>query len=300
MNRIGIFGIGAIGSILAKYLSRNLELELYFFNRTKHKSIKVKRNQQEDEVELNLSTRLNRELDWLLICIKQYQIEEAKDDIQKLVGKQTKIAIFQNGINLSEPYASLIKEHKILETIIDCPTERIGQTSFKQLANPRIVLPKSTAAKDFICLFDNAEVKFDETQEFERLQWIKLIESSAIGSIQAVTGLPSSIFKEDKYLNDYKLLINEGIEVALSESIELGNDIVEALLLKLKSYPISKGSSMLTDKLNGKPLELNAKIGAILNAAKRNNINVPVTGKYYESLLNYNIETISKKRRLQQ
>lgn len=37
-------------------------------------------------------------------------------------------------------------------------------------------------------------------------------------------------------------------------------------------------------------LELDAKIGAIVDTAKRNNISIPTSIKYYESLLNYNIK----------
>ena len=291
MKRIGIFGIGAIGSILAKYLSRNLESELYFFNRTKLKSTKVTYGQKNDEIKLNLSSKLNGDINWLLICIKEHQIEEAKKDIIELIRKQTKIVIFQNGINISKPYTELTNENQILETIIDCPTERIDTGNFKQIKNPRIILPKSDTASEFINIFNTDEVKFEQIQDFKKLQWIKLIESSSIGSIQSITDKPCSIFQEEKYLNDYKLLIKEGIKVAESESIELSKEISNELLLKLRRYPFSKGSSMLTDKLNGKTLELNAKIGAIVNTARRNNINVPNSIRYYESLLNYNEKT---------
>ncbi len=55
MKRIGVYGIGSIGSVLTKYLYRNPESELYYFNRTKHQSISVQFNQEEEEIELNLS-----------------------------------------------------------------------------------------------------------------------------------------------------------------------------------------------------------------------------------------------------
>lgn len=296
MKRVGIFGIGAIGSVLTKYLSRNTESELYFFNRTKHKSIKIIHNQEEDEIQLNLPNELNSELNWLLICLKEHQIKEAKNDIKGLIGEQTKLAIFQNGINISKPYEELSNKNQILETIIDCPTERISKRNFKQIKNPKIVLPKSKIANEFMNLFVNdEEVKFELTQDFNKSQWLKLIESSTIGSIQSITKKPCSIFQETKYLNDYKLMIKEGIKVAQSESIYLGSDMLNELLLNLENYPVSKGSSMLTDRMNGKTLELEAKIGAIVNTAKRNNINVPISDRYYKSLLDYNSETVSNK-----
>ena len=294
--KIGVFGIGAIGSILSKYLYRIEEFELYFYNRTKHKSIKVKYDQKEDEVHLNLSKELNGELNWLIICLKEHQFQEAENDIKELIGGQTKLAIFQNGINISSPYKELTNKNHILETIIDCPTERIDKRIFKQIKNPRIVLPNSEIANKFIKLFSDTEIEFEQVQNFRKSQWVKIIESSSIGSIQSVTGRTCSVFDKDQYLNDYKTLIQEGVEVAQSESINLGIEFQNELLISLAKYPKSKGSSMLTDKMNQKPLELGAKIGAIVNTAKRNKIHVPLSERYYKSLLNYNKETTPNKR----
>ena len=41
---------------------------------------------------------------------------------------------------------------------------------------------------------------------------------------------------------------------------------------------------MLSDKLNGRELELGAKIGVIIDIAKKNNIEVPTTQKIHHSL----------------
>lgn len=123
---------------------------------------------------------------------------------------------------------------------------------------------------------------------------MKLIESSSIGSIQSQTGQPCTIFQEDKYLNDYKRLIKEAIEVAQSESVNTEPTLPNQLLDKLMNYPVSKGSSMLTDRLNGNMLELDAKIGAIVKIAKNNNIKVPISAYYYNLLLHYNNVLINK------
>ena len=288
MKKIGVFGIGAIGSVLVKYLVQNINNELYYYNRTKHKSIKINYNQTAQEIPVKFYDKINTKLDWLIICLKQYQIEDAIQDIKELLTSKTKLVIFQNGTKLSTPYEKLISRNRILETTIDCPVQRINKSEFNQLRIPLITLPKNELAKEFVNLFSNNEIRIEQIQNFSKTQWIKLIESSSIGAIQSLTGQPCSVFKENKYLNDYKVLIKEGIRVANSESIDFEIDVLSQILEKMNTYPPSKGSSMLSDKLMGNILELDAKIGAIVKIANRNNVKVPVSEKYYEALLNQN------------
>lgn len=291
MKKIGIFGIGAIGSVLTKYLIRNIDNEYFFFNRTKHTSITIEHNQEEVKIALHFSDVLDGELDWLIVCLKEYQVKEVISDIQNLMGDSTKLVIFQNGINLSEPYTEITTKDKMLETIIDCPIERITRTHFRQTRNPLITLPENQLANEFIQLFDKEEVKFNKTPDFRKAQWFKLIESSAIGAIQSVTNKPCSIFQESKYVEKYESLVKEGIQVARSEGIHLDDELSTVLVTKLLDYPQSKGSSMLTDKLRGQVLELDAKIGAIIKMAYKNKISVPNSNRYYKSLLHYNNST---------
>lgn len=288
MKKIGIFGIGAIGSVLVKYLVQNIDNELHYYNRTKHKSIKISYNQTAKEIPIEFSDEINIKLDWLIICLKQYQIKDALQDIKELITHNTKLAIFQNGIKLSIPYEKIVSRNRILETTIDCPVERISKSEFNQLKIPLIAIPKNELAKEFTNLFTDDEIRIEQVQNFTKSQWIKLIESSSLGAIQSLTGQPCSILKDNKYFKDYKSLIKEGITVANSDSIKIEAEVLSQILNKVNTFPPSKGSSMLSDKLNGNTLELNAKIGAIIKIANRNNVNVPVSEKYYIALLTQN------------
>jgi len=290
MKTIGIFGIGAIGSVLAKYLTKNTINEYLFFNRTNYESISIEYQQEVTKIPITISTNLDNGLDWLIVCLKEHQVKGAKEEIKRLLSERTKLAIFQNGIDLSKPYINLINGNQILETAIDCSVERINNSNYRQLKEPIITLLNSTLANEFISLFGTDEIVFNLTEEFKKDQWVKLIESSSIGSIQSYTEKPCSIFDDSKYLSDFTLLVEEGIRVAQSEKIELDSNIQEKLSKKLMNYPKTKGSSMLTDKLSGNVLELDAKIGAIVKISRNNNIEVPISERYYKSLLNYNKE----------
>ena len=284
MEHVGIYGLGAIGSLVTKYLNSNTKNKYYYFNRSEKNEIKISFKDEMSSIQVELSSAENQNLDWLIICLKEYHIKSTLPNISKLINDKTKVAIFQNGINLSSPYLRLTKRANILETIIDCSVQSNGPSQYLQLRKPVVTLRDNPLAKEFIKLFKNKEIEFNKTFNFLEEQWVKLIESSSIGAIQSYTGQTCVIFKQEKYIEEYKALVNEGIQVASSEGVLVNPFLTEQLLAKLKAYPDSKGSSMLEDKLAGRELELDAKIGAIVSIAKKNSVDIPNTKRLYKIL----------------
>lgn len=285
MVKVGIFGVGSIGSLLAKYLEENNSNQCYFFNRQQKEKTKIVFNKQLSTISLNPINNYNIELDWLIVCLKAYHYHEAMTDLRKLTTPKTKVAIFRNGLELSSNFQHFVSKEKILETIIDCSVQLSEDGNYIQYRKPIISIPSSTLGTKFIKLFALSDIDFIMTESFQVDQWKKLIESASLGSIQCLTSQPCVVFKDHKWLKIYKELINEGIKVAQSEGISLSLDFKLDLLQKLKKYPDDKGSSMLMDKLSGKQIELEAKTGAIVKIANKNGISVPYTLEIYNSLL---------------
>jgi len=284
-RKVGVFGVGAIGSVLVKYLSANTSIKLFCFNRGEKNDIKVWYKSELYSTSLSLSSHTDQELDWLIICLKEYHYKEAIPELYQLIGPMTKIAIFRNGLDLSSSLVSISNKENILETIIDCSVQENELGEYVQYARPKITLPQSILATEFIALFSIGDIEIAQSENFLKLQWEKLIESSSLGSIQALTGQTCSVFEDENQVEKYEELILEGIKVAESEGVSLDQEYKTNLLLKLKSYPTSKGSSMLTDKLAGKVLELDAKIGIIVKKGLANRVDIPTSLKIYRALL---------------
>ena len=83
---VGILGIGAIGSVMAKELSLNQNLELFFFNRSEKKEIQVQFKDKIHQLSTINSNEISAEnqLDWLVICLKEYHFEGAKNWFKKM------------------------------------------------------------------------------------------------------------------------------------------------------------------------------------------------------------------------
>jgi len=64
--------------------------------------------------------------------------------------------------------------------------------------------------------------------------------------------------------------------VAKADGAKIESEFSEMLLNKILQYPKDKGSSMLTDRINGNKIELEAKNGAISKMAKAYGIDTPI------------------------
>ncbi|MDD7886212.1 ketopantoate reductase family protein [Flavivirga sp. 57AJ16] len=266
--KIGIFGLGAIGSALAVKI--NGEHKVYYYNRSNRDKIKILCNgvQYEKEIELsNVDTSYN--LDWLIICLKEYHYKSALSDLKKLISSNTKVALVRNGINLKESIQGLVDENKVIECMIDCPVEEMGNQTYKQLNRALITSKNSHVFRDFITLFNHKSVSFNEADNYVTENWKKIIISSATGGILALIGEKSWVLKDPEILKLCAKIISEGIDVANLSGAKIEDDFLRELVEDIKSSSGSKGSSMLTDRLNGKPIEVNAKNGVISSYGKR-------------------------------
>ena len=196
MKKIAIFGLGAIGSVLAKYLLANKNNQLSYFNRSLKSNVRIIFNEQLMSLPIEPINQNDGPYDWVVVCLKTYHLAKAKKSIEKLIAPKTKVAIFRNGLNLQDDFSDIIPTSNIIETIIDCPTQLNSDGNYLQLKLPKIILPESSLAKEFEELFGNSKIQIQFIKLFRTAQWKKLIESSSIGALQSLTGKPCVIFTD--------------------------------------------------------------------------------------------------------
>lgn len=269
--RIGVFGVGAIGCVLTCSLLE--QFKVYYFNRSAKTSVSLLYKGVTLNKEIQLTNNKDFEsLDWLIICIKGYHYENAKNIISQIVSSKTKITVIRNGLHLKEGLPSKIPPNQILECIIDCPTETIAPNKYHQLRKGVIITEKNKSSREFISLFKSNRIELLEEEDFHTFKWQKLIESACFGGLLTAFNINCSFFQNPDAVLAYKHLLRESIQVAQADGAEISEDFINELLKKLKTYPISKGSSMLHDRRQNRRLEWKSKNGAIVDAAKRHKV----------------------------
>ena len=277
-TKVGILGIGAIGSVILTGLFKNEHLESFHFNRSKKEMTMVQFHDTFYSIPLDIKQDIYipLKLDWLIICLKEHQFEDAKNLFQKLISRKTKIVIIRNGIELKEPLLPFTKEEHILECMINCPTQPDENQVYQQMGNAIITLNQKDLATDFQNLFKNKDFQFRQVEDLKTESWKKILESASSGALTCLTGETCWIFSDDKIKNLYQNLLEEGIQVAKADGAIISSDFANVMLEKLEFYPKEKGSSMLTDRKLGRPIELGAKNGAIVKIGKKYKIETPL------------------------
>ena len=276
--KVGILGIGAIGSVIVSGLFRNKNLELQYFNRSKKEEVKI----QNHDTFYHLAVPSQQDiyipikLDWLIICLKENHFADAESLIQKLISRKTKVAVIRNGIDLKKPLLPYAAENRILECMINSPTQLDPSGVYQMMGNPIIMSASGELSEAFQNLFESPDFTFLHVGDFKTENWKKLIESAALGALTCLTGETCWIFEDEKIMDLYGKLLKEGAEVAKADGAIISEDFVNVLLEKVKRYPKEKGSSMLTDRKLGRPIELNAKNGAISKVGKFHKIETPL------------------------
>jgi len=276
-KKIAIFGLGAIGSVIAKELVQNSENSLLYFTRSPKASVNIEflNKNFSFPIDCNQNNRDSHKLDWLIICLKEYQYSKAKSQFAKLISNNCKVAIVRNGMRLKNPLLEFTSDVNILECMVDCPVQPIGHNMYKQFKSLKITVLDSQLAESFSSLFQQNSNIVSTVKDFKTASWKKLIESSALGAILCITGKTCRVFQNPELIDLYRKLVKEGIDVALSDGAKLSYNLEDALVKKLKTYDATKGSSMLTDRINNKPIELNAKNGVIVKIGLSNNVPTP-------------------------
>jgi len=269
--KIGILGVGAIGSVIS--LKLQAQHRKYYYNRSPKSEIVVKHQGKTYQKAIVLSdSNESAELDWLIICLKEYQFAEAEKTLQSLITQHTKVAVVRNGINLKEPIEKYTDPENILECMIDCPTQLTSAKHYHQLRKPKVLTAQSQLSSDFKKLFDLDKIEVLQVEDFATKNWEKLIESSALGAILCLSGESCWIFEDENTSVLFQKIAKEAVQVARAEGAKIKEDFVPELLEKVKSYPASKESSMLIDRRMGRVIEINAKNGVISSLGKKHQI----------------------------
>ncbi len=277
-NKIAIIGVGAIGSVITNALRSNPKNQLSFYTRSPKSEIKIEFEGKKITIPIECKSELGQDenLDWLIICLKAHQFKDAHHLFKALISKNTKVAIIRNGINLSKDIEPYTFTKNILPCMVDCPVQPMDNGFYKQFRSSIITTKTSALAKEFEQLFVPHDITVNQVDDFKTANWIKLIESAALGSILCLTGQTCHIFRDPKILNLCQQLIKEGIQVAIADGANIDQNLEYTLIQKIANYPDDKGSSMLTDRLLGNKIELEAKNGAIVNVASTRGIPAPL------------------------
>jgi 2-dehydropantoate 2-reductase len=230
-------------------------------------------------------------VDLVIFCVKTYDTTRVAERIRPCVHPNTIITSIQNGVDNIEIIERIVKTgHFVAGTsyvnagiispgVIEVRLERM--TLFGRLdgtTSPGLELLVET--------FLNAGLLSEARQDILIVLWEKFLAMCGTASVEVLTRLPArpTFSCPDTYDLCVRAL-KEGMEVGRTAGVNISDDYVEKTmdLVTLKIPPAHR-PSMYYDLTAGKPLELEALNGTLVQLGRKYGVDTPVNFAIYAAL----------------
>ncbi|MFI6325437.1 2-dehydropantoate 2-reductase [Nonomuraea sp. NPDC050556] len=276
MARVALVGPGAIGSVCAAAVEQTGRHELTLYGRRDPGPLSVEdeRTGKVHPITAPLLTEAREgHADWVLLAVKAHQTEGAADHLRALCGPRTTVVVLQNGVEHRERVAPFTGAARIVPAIawIEAETVAPGRTLLR--AKSRVKVP---AGEEFADLMRGGLVTVEDADDFVTEVWRKLT-SNAVAGLMALAGRRASIYHGDDLQALARDLAAECLTVARAEGARLPDGVADEIVAMYLAMPQDSGSSILFDRLAGRPLEWDARNGVVRRRGRALGVPTPIS-----------------------
>ncbi|KMO36952.1 hypothetical protein VQ03_19930 [Methylobacterium tarhaniae] len=275
---VAVIGSGGIGGYLAGALQR-AGRDVTLCVRTPFDRLVVTDASGEREVPVRIVADPAQvgAADWVLVTTKAQDTASAKDWFRTLVGPGTRVVVVQNGVGQAErARPHLPADVTVLPAIIYCSVERTAPGRITHHGSTKMSLPAGPDGAAFAALFAGTPFEITQEADFVTVAWRKLLSNAVVNPITALTLRRIVVFNDPAIQELARGLMDEVIRVANAEGARLTGEDATRILDSYRRISSDGGSSMLYDRLAGRPLEHAHLTGAVVAAAERHGIAVPL------------------------
>jgi 2-dehydropantoate 2-reductase len=278
VSRIACVGVGAIGGALAGPLAASGRHDVVLCVREPFERLIVESPARRIEVQARCETDPARvaPAEWVLLATKAQDVPGAAKWLAALSAPGTVIAVLQNGVEHRERVTPFAGPAEVLPVVVELPAARGAPGRIRMRAGARLTVPAGPAAEGFAALFADTDVAVEVTDDFARSAWRKLCLNAASGALTALTGRTVEVLHAPGMAELARGIMLECVAVGRAEGAQLSDSVADEILARLLALPAGSGNSMLYDRQAGRPLELDARNGAIVRLGARHRIATPL------------------------
>ena len=245
----------------------------------------------------------------IVFCgLKAYSLPEVAATLQRALRPGTSVIAAQNGIpwwyfqGRAGPYRDLVIESvdpggvvtkaidpaSVIGCVVYCATEITEPGVIRHVEGKRFSLGEPDESISARCgeisqAFRAAGLKAPVTAQLRSQIWLKLIGNASLNPVTALLGATlGQLGRSPAALRLARAMMAEQAAVAAALGIELPITIDRRLEAAIEVG--DHRTSMLQDRLAGKPLELDCLTGAVIEIAERAGVQVPQTRAVHDLL----------------
>jgi 2-dehydropantoate 2-reductase len=217
-----------------------------------------------------------RPVPWVIVALKGQDSPAAGAWLSRLVDRDTIVIAVQNGIEHRERIGPHAHGAVVLPALANTAVERVAPGHLVHRAGDLLTVPDDSAAESFARLLRASALRVAIESDFVSAAWRKLLSNLAANPLTTLTNRRMEVFA-DPMIRELALgLLREAVVVGRAEGARLADDEPERTLTAYAQVPTDSGTSMLYDRLAGRSLEYDALTGAVVRAALRHGLRVPL------------------------
>lgn len=298
--KIAVVGAGAVGGYYAARLAqagqevsvvaRGANLEAIRANGLVVKSalgdVSVRVRAEQDAARIG-------PVDLVLFTVKTYSSRDALGHLPPLVGPGTAVLSLQNGVESAGEIAEVMgREHVlagatyIIATLVSPgivqhtgPARRIvfGEAFGERVRTPRVA--------DIERVLASADIQAEGVADARVPLWEKFIFLASFAGLSAAARLPlGPLWAQPSFRHAFDQAMAEVEAVARAEAIPVDSDVRKQKMAYLDQSPATSRASMMMDLTAGRPIEVEALLGAVVRRGRTAGIATPVFDALYAVL----------------
>lgn len=276
--RVAVIGAGAIGAVVAAAAEASGH-HVTVCARTPIDTLVLESDGQERvlavDVKSDVADLPGPPADVVFLTVKAIDTDGAAPWLAALCGPDTLVASAQNGLDHEARLAPYVPAGRVAPALAYIVAERLGAGRVRFLAGNRVVVPVEFES----CLIEavaGGGLVVRGATDMRTATWQKLLGNLVANPLTALTMRRIGVMREPGIAELARGLLLEALQVGRADGARLRDEDVEAVLTGTGQYGDRTGSSMLYDRLAGRPLEHQYLTGEVVRRGHDHGIPVPL------------------------
>jgi len=277
MTRIAIIGPGALGGVVATCLAQHHALAVTVCARTPfdYLSVQTPDGPISATPHVLVDPGMANPVEWVMVATKAYDVASTQCWLDRLIGPETRLAVLQNGVEHVERFSGMVPTERIVPVVVDIPAARTAAGRMIQHRHGTMHVSMGRDGQDFVDLFAHTKIAVTADPDWRSRAWAKLCLNSA-GAVTALTLRSTGPVWSSDLEAIVRAIVEECAAVARAEGAVIDHDVIERVVDGARHAPEGASNSLHADRVAGRPMEIDARNGAIVRFGTRHGIPTPM------------------------
>ncbi|MEI6970666.1 MAG: 2-dehydropantoate 2-reductase [bacterium] len=219
--------------------------------------------------------------DIVLVALKSLPCIDVQAIIRDAVGPGTSVVLLQNGIGIEQSVAAAFPANEILSGIAFVCINRVGPGRIRHTDYGRVVIGRYQAGMSerlaaIAMMLERAGIPTRIAADIVMERWVKLVWNAPFNPLSVLCGgvTTRDILDSPECTLVARRVMEEIVAVAAAEGFVLPADIIDKNMADTARMEPYK-TSMCLDYESGRPLEVDAILGRVVDIARRRCVPVP-------------------------